>query len=276
MVLWSAAFFCGAQAMSLPSAKDILPVVSGYEEGKLFLLADTGFDTKPALSPIFPQPSGTQTQPSPQDSGKLLRVEMLALLPSVEGKPQTDVTESLRKIAFITNSVHSMAGIEYWSASRQRMRTLYAEAYRIDSPSGRAKLPDPVETALGPGPSWVFYAFLRDLTFGGNVLRYDVEMGPSYITMANENVASLKYMLIPLVPSGGMKSRILIIPSREGLIIHFLSTFKAMDIAAKRVFESAGNKSLAVLSWFAGETAAVGLTQGLRLPVNIEEVAKAK
>ena len=276
LALWSAAIFCGAQPVSLPAVKDILPALRGFEEGKLFLLSDTGFDLKPALSPAFPQASGLQAMPAQQASGKVLRVEILAVLPQAAGKPGADMVETLRKIALIVSSVHSMEGIEYWSASRQRMRTLYAEAWRVDSPAGRTRFPDPGEAALGSGPSWTFYAFLRDLTFGGNVLRFDVRMGSSYIAMSNENVASVKYMLIPLVPPGGMKSTILVIPSREGLVVYFLTTVRAVDIAAKRIFESAGNKSLAVLAWFAREATAVGIAQDLRLPVNIEEVAKAE
>ena len=274
--LWSAAVFCGAQTAPLPSAKDILPASYGFEEGKLFLLADTGFDTKPALAPAFPQIPGAPDLPVAQDSGRVLRIEIVAVLPPAEGKPKADMAGILRKIALIVNSVRSMEGIEYWSASRQRMRTLYAEAYRTDLSSDRAKLPDPGDAVLDSGPSWSFNAYLRDLTFGGNVLRYDVSLGPSYIAMSNENVASVRYMLIPLVPPGGLTSRILVSPSKEGLVIHFLSTVRAADIAAKRIFESAGNKSLAVLAWFVREAAAAGIAKDLRLPVNIEEVAKAK
>ena len=96
----------------------------------------------------------------------MLRIEIVAVLPPAEGKPNADMAGILRKIALIVNSVHSMEGIEYWSASRQRMRTLYAEAYRTDLSSDRVKLPDPGEAILGSGPSWSFQAFLRDLTFG--------------------------------------------------------------------------------------------------------------
>ncbi len=207
----------------------------------------------------------------------MLRIEIVAVLPPAEGKPKADMTGILRRIALIVNSVHSLEGIEYWSASRQRMRTLYAEAYRTDPSSpDRAKLPDPGDAVLDSGPSWSFNAYLRDLTFGGNILRYEVSLGPSYIAMSNENVASVRYMLIPLVPPGGLTTRILVSPSREGLVIHFLSTVRAADIAAKRIFESAGNKSLAVLAWFVREAAAAGIAKDLRLPVNIEEVSKAK
>jgi len=261
--------------MSLPSLKEFLPNLQGYEEGKLFLLADTGFDIKAALPPAFPQDSGVLAQSPLQNSGKVLRIEMLAVLPAPTDTSRAAPDEILRKIVRIANSVHSMEGIEYWSASRQRMRTLYAEAYRIDLASGRMKLQDPGEASLASGASWAFNAFLRDLTFGGNVIKYEVGLGSSYVTMSNENVASVNYLLIPLVPAGGMKSRLLVIPTKEGLIVHFLSTVKALDIVAKRVFESAGNKSLAVLWWFARESAAAGLAREQRLPVNIDEVAKA-
>ncbi|HWR12545.1 MAG TPA: DUF6675 family protein [Rectinemataceae bacterium] len=278
--------FCPAQAVSPPALKptaspvaapaaiDLLPDKVAYEAGTFFLLVDTGHGTKPVL-----KPSGfdSGTSGTTASSEKALRIEALAVLPSAIGAGQTGLqalSDTMRVVSRILNSVHTMEGIEYWSASRRVMRTLYAEAYRIDSPSKRSKLPDPLAPSSSSGDSQLFYAYLRDLTFGGNVMKYEVHVGAGFITMTNENVSTVKYYLLPLASPGNMKSGILIVPCSDGLLVHFLSTIDASDMLEKRVLESAGNKALAVLGWFAKETAAAGLTRKPELPKNIEEVKR--
>jgi hypothetical protein len=183
----------------------------------------------------------------------------------------------LSELVFILSSVHSLEGLEYWSASRGRMRTLYAEAYRIDSPSHRARLADPLGVEnVSPGASRTFYAYLRDLTFGGTIFEYSIHIDRSSVWMTSENITTMSYSLLPLLAPRSMKTRILLVPCEEGVLVHFLSTADAIDIVAGRVFESAGNKSLAVLGWFAKKTAAAGLTKELRLPENIDDVGRLK
>jgi len=273
-LFWSALAFCAAQSVLLPAVTDLLPRQVSYEAGQFFILVDTGHGTKPVLKPFG---FASDAPSAVADSDRALRIEALAVLPAPGGsKPaeRSTLPDTMRILTRILNSVNTMEGTEYWSASRQRMRTLYAEAYRVESASKRTRLPDPGDVPAVPGSSQVFYAFLRDLTFGGNVMKYDVRLGDSFIEMANENVTTVRYYLLPLASPGNLRSGLLVVPCREGLLVHFLSTIDAIDILEKRVFESAGNKSLAVLGWFAKQTAAVGLTQESRLPKNIEEVKK--
>ena len=268
----------------LPSVADLLIPGLPYEAGKLMLVADTGKGSKPALEPAHFEAPDAKSARAPVGSGAL-RVEALAFLPAPReaaqaaggapgpARPGSDLDRRLAAISRILNSVRRMEGLEYWSASRQRMRTLYAEAWRTDSPEGRARLPDPPAPPAAPGEAYSFYAWLRDLTFGGNVFRFDISVGPASVLMLNENVSAIRYLLVPIAAPGRMRSRIHVIPCREGLLVHFLSTIDVTDLAAKRVFESAGNKALAVLGWFVREASAAGLVEEARLPVNIEDVA---
>ncbi len=273
-LFWSAFVFCAAQSALLPAVADLLPRQVSYEAGQFFVVVDTGHGTKPVLKPLG---FASDAPSAAADSDRALRIEALVVLPAPRGSKPAEISalpDTMLILTRILNSVSTMEGTEYWSASRRRMRTLYAEAYRVESASNRVRQPDPDDVPAVPGSSQVFYAFLRDLTFGGNVMKYDVLLGDSFIEMANENVTTVRYYLLPLASPGNMRSGLLVVPCREGLLVHFQSTIDAIDILEKRVFESAGNKSLAVLGWFAEQTAAAGLTQEPRLPKNIEEVKK--
>ncbi len=264
---------------ALPPAAGLLVPGLPYEAGKAMLVVDTGKGGKPALEPVHFEAPGAKSASEPAASGAL-RIEALAFLPAPRDAAAASTAASLNRqlaeLARILNSVHGMQGLEYWSASRQRMRTLYAEAWRTDSPEARARLPDPAAPPSSPGDASSFYAWLRDLTFGGNVYRFDIAIGPASALMRNENVSPIRYLLVPIVAPGRMRSRIHVIPCREGLLVHFFSTMEVSDLMARRVFESAGNKALAMLGWFVKEASAAGLIEEARLPVNIEDVARLR
>lgn len=268
-----------AAAGAAPPVAELLIPGLPYEAGKAMLVVDTGKGDAPALEPVRFSAPAVKSGQTPAASGAL-RIEALAFLPAPRNAAVVPAASSLDRqlaeVARILNSVHGLQGLEYWSASRRRMRTLYAEAWRTDSPEARVRLPDPASPAASPGGSTSFYAWLRDLTFGGNVYRFDIAIGPASALMLNENASPIRYLLVPIAAPGRMRSRIHVIPCREGLLVHFFSTIDVSDLAARRVFESAGNKALAVLGWFAKEAAAAGLIEEARLPVSIEDVARLR
>ena len=285
--IFSTLVFCAAQSLLQPIAlskvANLLPRGVAYEPGKLFLVADTGRGAQPTLAPVgFTEAALVGAAPAgAAPASKAMRVEALVVLPAPSDLPAGSrfaaLGEILRQLAAILGSVHTMEGIEYWSASRQRMRTLYAEAYRVTSLSDRSELPDPVDMKPAiPGFSEQFHAYLRDLTFGGNVFEYSLRIGSASLSLSSGNATTMSFLFLPLIPPHSVKMNILIIPCEEGLLVHFLSTIDAIDIVAGRVFESAGNKSLAVLAWFAGRTAAAGLTRDVKLPKNIDDVDRLK
>lgn len=254
-----------------PSALQVASVLPGglsYKPGEFLIVSASGQGAAPALLPRY---AGLPRAAAKDGDRNALRIEALAVLPAPARLAGAD--ETLGRIALIMNSVGRMKGIEYWSASRGKMRTLYEESYRVDSVQAKTRLPDPasLEPATQTG-SWTFFAFQKDLTFGGNVMRYEISSGDGFLSAVNRNETTMRYYLLPLVPPGGLESSILVLPCKDGLVVHFVSTVRAPEIAAKRVFESAGNKALSVLGWFAREAAAAGLAGTASVPVNIEEV----
>jgi hypothetical protein len=279
LAIWA----CPAEAFALPGVQppvaDLLISGLPYEAGKAMLVVDTGKGNTPTLQPAqFAVPELKIARVPAASSA--LRIEALAFLPapreSAAASGGMSLDRQLAALSRILNSVHGMQGLEYWSASRKRMRTLYSEAWRTDSSEARVQLPDPTATPAAPGDSTSFYAWLRDLTFGGNVFRFDIAIGPASVLMLNENSSPIRFLLVPIAAPGRMQSRIHVIPCREGLLVHFITTIDVSDLMARRVFESAGNKALAVLGWFAREAAAAGLVGEARLPVNIEDVARLR
>ena len=127
-----------------------------------------------------------------------------------------------------------LQGIKYWSATRNEWRTLYDESWRIDGPVTRVRVADLPPPAGAVDLS--LFAFQRDLSFGSNVYRYDYRSmgsasGPGLL-LTQTNLTKMSYSLIPVVAVEGLKTRILVIPAREGILFYAVS---AADTGTGRV-----------------------------------------
>lgn len=255
------------------ASRDFLPQGLTPAQNSLLLVSATGRANDALLLPRqLLSSAGTEEAANPS----ALRIEALVLLPwapQIAAAPLSSQEIHARLLRILT-SIQTMEGIEYWSASRQRMRTLYEKAYFVDPDSRTVRIDPPaLPRQLPPVYSRLFYAFMKDLTFGGNVMKYSVELGESSLSVRSENASSMKYMLLPLVGPGGMKSDMVMLPCRDGLLGFFAMELAAPQMVAERVFESAGNKLLGVLGWFVREAEKAQLTAPVVLPVDIDKVA---
>lgn len=244
-----------------------------------FLLTAKGRGSSPSLvEPSIPDAKSAEgKQP--------LRIEILAVLPWTEAGRKMEKETLLGRLILIGASARSLEGLEYWSASRKRMRLLYRKAHRIESPGDPRPLLDPDSIrGLGLGPPWTIHALLEDLTFGANVYAFSLAplggeaLGGQAIPglrVEMSNVNTIRYGLLPLAKPGDMASQILVLPCDQGIAVHFLTRLAAPDIIAARAFESAGNKALAVLGWFVEGLEREGLTAKVAMPRDLSSVAEA-
>lgn len=248
-------------AQSNPSIPQIM--------SKGHIIKATGKGSLPVLSSI-----GNENGAEAKD-GTPLRMELLALFPSTIG--EKGLQDRLISLVMASAAPKSLGGLQYWSASRRLMRTLYSKAYMVVGKNDTREIPDPVSLVdLGKGPPWKFFAYLQDLTFGGNIFEFETTIAEGSLVVAITNAETLRYALMPLAKPGGMIQRITATPYAEGLLVHCVTLLYAPDFLARRVFESAGNKTLALLGWFAGRIEAVGYGTPQPWPVNIEDVASVK
>lgn len=263
-----------AQTSPLPAAMDIYPSGIGTGARLPLLAADSGIGGSPRLQPMLEDailPSASPTK----IADKELRIEALALLPAGPTYAQRSKKSLLDELSAILCSVESLSGLEYWSASRGKMRLLYESVYKIDSEAARKPVNSPTRAeaaALEPGRSLEFLALQKDTSFGANVFGYTLLRGGELLLLKSENLSVLRYMLLPFVSPGNMQSRLWVIPCREGLLLYFITTMESINFAVERVFESTGNRALALLGWLAEAAASAGISEKSELPVNIRTV----
>jgi hypothetical protein len=147
-------------------------------------------------------------------------------------------------------SLSTLAGIEYFSASRNRMRTFYKTSTVIDSPESKRPLTDPVYKM--PVTELQIYARQKDLTFGDNIYRYIYYARDDALVFVQENLTSMNAGPIPVVGKNRLRSVIAVLDAGDSLLVYIASMAKAASFPGmnERAGRSFSNRAAAIMSWF--------------------------
>jgi hypothetical protein len=149
-------------------------------------------------------------------------------------------------------SISSLAGIEYFSASRNRMRIFYETSTIIDGPETKRPLGDPLYE--DPPAELQIYARQKDLTFGDNIYRYVYYANPESLIFVQENLSNLTVGPITVVGKNRLRSVVAVLDAGDSLLVYVASMAKAASFPgmAGRAGRSFSNRAEAILAWFAG------------------------
>jgi len=185
-----------------------------------------------------------------ENIGPNIGVETIYLLHAPGLAPAED---DIHTIYNVLRRVSSLKGIEYYSASRERMRTFFKEFYAIDNPEDRNRIPDPVTRDV-PSESSVF-AFQEDLTFGKSLSHILYRAGGPWITITISNLSVLRYMLIPLIRENNMQMHIVIRVMEDYVLFYGNCAVRTYDLfgLVEKKKESFSNRIEAMFRWFSSE-----------------------
>jgi hypothetical protein len=149
-------------------------------------------------------------------------------------------------------AISSLAGIQYYSASRGTMRTFYETSFVIDGPETKRPLPDPAYADVLSG--LVLYARQKDLTFGDNIYRYEYRVTDDLLVFTQENLTAMNVGIITAVGKNRLRSIVAVIDAGDSLLIYAASMAKASALPGmgERIGNSFTNRTAAILDWFRG------------------------
>ena len=172
-------------------------------------------------------------------------------------RPATDFREDTfrRTVLDTLLSISTIKDIEYYSVTRDRVRTLFTESYRIDDPENMLRLPDPV---AGEMPAELaVYAFQRDTTFGKQVNRIVYRQIAAEVSLSMTNLTPLRYGFIRVAGKEQMQIHLHLTPLEQALVF-----YGCVVVRVPRLFglvrsstESFYNRIHALYSWFVHELA---------------------
>jgi hypothetical protein len=184
-----------------------------------------------------------------------IMVETLRLYVKPEAADKTAWTEAER-ISLYNEALalSTLAGLEYYSPSRNAMRVFYETSSVIDGPSSKKALADPVCGAPLPAELTV-YARQKDLTFGDNIYRYDYRVMPGAFMFVQENLTTMTAGIIPAVRKNKLRSAVAVIDAGEYILVYAVSMAKAASFPGirDRIGNSFSSRAEAILTWFAAQ-----------------------
>ncbi len=152
-------------------------------------------------------------------------------------------------------AISTMEGIEYYSASRERMRTLFVESWVVDEANRREALPDPSASTLSDADT--IFIRQRDSSFGVNYSRLDYSVREEAVRLRMTNLDSMSYRgIIPAVSAGRLQLNIVLVPFDGGTLFYGASAARPISLLGmdERVQRSFYHRLVALHSWFVGQT----------------------
>lgn len=239
--------------LNIPASDNIIDYLSTSEKELLYSEGEISryFFDKDLPSYMFPTNFESEVLENISKLDVTIGVESLYFL-----KYSDLITKENSSMLSIYNtllSIKTMKGIEYYSKSRKKMRTLYTESYGIKSLDNTEPLDDPVYTTI-PG-ILTRYLLQTDKTFGENLYKavYKYDGNTIWINMVNET--KMKYSFIPMVGVGKMSVSLLVRAIDDGLLFYGVSTAETSSFLglAKSKKESFYNRIKAMFTWFSDQ-----------------------
>jgi len=139
-------------------------------------------------------------------------------------------------ISRLIRSFSSMEGIEYYSHSDKKMKTLYKKSYTVNNPQEKKRIPDEIECSLDK----VYYAFQEDTSFGENIYETKFLAKENTLSVVMRNEMPLKFGFITAVKKNNLVMTLSIIDKGDFFITYIMAQINFPSIS---LFESKVNKS---------------------------------
>ena len=159
----------------------------------------------------------------------------------------------VQAISDILHSVSTLEGVEYYSASRKKMRTLYEKSYAVKSvASGKKTIYERVPDDLAASEQLVLQ---KDLTFGEFIYKYSYFAENNTAGFVCENAQKLKYGIFSLVDPYNMNASLIVIDLGDYLLAYAntRANFAKMPGLSEKLKNSFSTRSDAVYRWFIGQ-----------------------
>ncbi len=202
---------------------------------------------------LFPTlPIKARIQPEAASVEPTIGVELLLLFnPEIpDTLAETSESDYHLKIYNVLRSVSTLKGIEYYSASRKRMRVFFYDAYVIESPDNRKRRSDPLVESIPPYST--IYTYMKDSSLGNYVAEIRYHYHFDYFSMSIRNQTLLRLFIFPMVQPQKLNMFVLIVPSGDQLLFYGLSYVNASNIfgIAESKTASFYNRLIALFNWF--------------------------
>jgi len=155
-------------------------------------------------------------------------------------------------VSALLRSISKLQGIEYFSHSRNKMRTLYDKAYAVDGLTGKKRVPDPL---YGSADGLTVHALLKDLTFGEYVYMYRYRETDDSVAFYSSNEQTMNYAIIKVLDPGRLRISLVVQDLGDYFLVYSLTRaeFAAIPGLEGKINNSFSSRANAIYGWFIKE-----------------------
>ena len=124
------------------------------------------------------------------------------------------------KISTILRSLSRLEGIQYYSTSRKKMRTLYEKSYVVDGIKTKKRIADPV---AGPADGMKIIALQKDLTFGEYLYQYSYRETADTVSFVSDNLEPMSLSFIKLIDPENLRVSLVVYDMGDGFLVYGLT-----------------------------------------------------
>jgi hypothetical protein len=168
---------------------------------------------------------------------------------TIKERISADETE---RISVILRSISHLEGLEYYSSSRKKMRTLYEKSYAVAKSDSTSRIPDPT---AGSADGMVVAVLQKDLTFGENFYTYKYRQSDKTVGFFSTNTSPLRYTVIKLIDPGKLQVSLFVHDFGDYLLVYGLTSADAASVPGleSKITQSFTTRSEAIYKWFISE-----------------------
>ncbi len=158
----------------------------------------------------------------------------------------------VQRISAILRSLSKLQGIEYYSTSRKKMRTLYEKSYTIGDVKTKSRVPD---RTTGSADGVTVLALQKDLTFGEYVYSYAYRQNGDTVAFFSQNAEQMNYTVLKVLDPGKLRVSLIVQDLGDYLLVYGLTRadFPAIPAIADKLNASFTTRADAVYKWFIRE-----------------------
>ncbi len=238
--------------LTLPFAETLKSIFPDLDEQQLSELNSNGeithyfFDNE-TPDFLFDTPYSSQILSDIKELNLNIGVESVYFLKTDQNVPLLDIYNTLL-------SISTMEGIDYYSQTRNKYRTLYTSSHVIADKTGTKQLQDPLISKLENFKQ--IYIEQTDTTFGKNIYKTTYRTDGNLIWLEMTNETPMRYSFIRMVDKENISINLLIKKADTGIIFYGITSAKSLKFLGieKKNKESFYNRMKALYNWFVSQT----------------------
>lgn len=177
---------------------------------------------------------------------------------SKQGKSGIDSNSgnlSITEVSKVIRSISTMKGTEYYSNRHKKWETLYHEAYLIDSPESKKRIPDDTE---GSADGKTLYCMQDDNSFGKCYYSLSYRQSANEVSVCFDNFEPLKFAFITAAKAHNIKINLIVVDEDDYFLVYLMvqAYYPRISMLEEKMIDSFNARVDSIYKWFVKEMGA--------------------